>query len=244
MSGVIKAVRETWQVTRSEVAARWGGFCLLTLLVLTGYAAFIFSMVTLNIGGLPNYYKGFRALEGVVEALTLSMPLWERYELLAEQPLLEFGYRHPVMGSLEGLYTLTLHAVLNLLLMSALIAVYCLLMGRALRGRGLTPKTLAGFGLGGGGSAAGVLTAGAATVACCGGAGASVLLSLLGVGAGIGLFLAEHDRAFGALGLVLMVVNVWVTVRWIAPGERVALNPPSRACSPEAVPRALEEVPR
>jgi len=241
MAGSIQTLRERWQVTRGEVAARWGGFCLLTLLVLTGYAAFIFSMATLNAGGLPNYYHGFRALEGIVEDVTLSMPLWQRYELFAGQPLFAFGYRDPVMGSLEGLYILTLHAFLNLLLMSALIALYSLLMSRALRGRSLTSKPLAGFILGGGGSAVGVLTAGAASVSCCGGAGASVLLNLLGVGAGIGLFLAEHDRAFEILGLVLMVVNLWVTVGWIVPGKRAASIPPFRASSRGAVERVLEE---
>jgi len=213
MSGGVPALRDAWLVTRSEVAARWGGLCLLTLLVLTGYAGFIFSMVVLSIGGLPNYFRGFRVLEGFADALTLPMPIWGRYELLSEQPLLEFGFRHPVMGSLEGVYTLTLHAGLNLVLMSGLIAVYCLLMRRVFRSGGFSGRVVAGFGLGGGGSAVGVLTAGAATVACCGGAGASVLLSLLGVGGGIGLFLAEHDRAFGALGVLVMLIVLWVAAR-------------------------------
>ena len=212
---MIRIVRETWQVTRSEVAARWGGLLLLTLLFLAGYAGFIFSMTALNIGGLPNYYKAFAILEGIVETLTLSMPLRARYELLSEQPILMLGYLHPLMGSLEGAYVLTFHALLNLIVMSALIALYCLLLARAVRRRGLTRRTLAGLGLGGGGSTVGVMTAGAATVACCGGAGASVLLSLLGMGAGIGLFLAEHHRAFGALGILLMLVNLWIAARWI-----------------------------
>lgn len=216
-TGMIRAIQETWQVARSEVAARWGGFCLLTLLFLAGYAGLIFSMTVLNIGGLPNYLKTFRVLEGIVETLTLSMPLRERYEDLSEQPILMFAYLHPLMNSLEGAYTLTLHALLNLILMSALIALYCLLLGRALRRRGLTRGTVAGLGLGGGGSAVGVLTSSVASVACCGGAAASVLLTLLGVGAGtgIGLFLAEYDRAFGVLGVLLMLVSLWIAARWI-----------------------------
>jgi hypothetical protein len=161
----------------------------------------------------------------VVETLTLSMPLRARYELLSGQPLVEFGHRHPTMGTLEGVHTLTLHAWLNLVVMSALIALYCLLMSRALHDRGVTSGTLTGFLLGGGSSAMGVLTASAATVACCGGAGASIALSLLGVGAGAGLFLAEHDHAFGALGFVLMLVNLWVTAGWIVPDPRTAASP-------------------
>jgi len=89
---------------------------------------------------------------------------------------------------------------------------------RALRGVGLTRKTLTSLGLGGGASAAGVLTAGAATVACCGAGAASILLTLLGAGAGVGLFLAEHDRAFGGLGLLLMLANLWVAARWVRAG--------------------------
>lgn len=213
---MVRAIHETWQVARSEVAARWGGFCLLTLLTLGGYGAFVSSMVALNAGALPNYFKGFRVFEGIVETLTLSMPVRERIELLAEQPILLFGYRHPVMGSLEGAYTLTLLALLNFLVMSALIALYCLLAGRALRRRVSTKRTAAAVGVGGGGSVLGVLTAGAATVACCGGAGGSILLSLLGAGAGVGLFLAEHNRAVGALGIVLMIVNLWVAAGWVS----------------------------
>lgn len=211
-------MREAWRTVRAELAARWGGFCLLTALVVAGYAAVIFSMAALNVGALPNYFRWFRVVEGLEELLTLAMPLGERYELLAEQPIFEFGYLHPLMGSLEGVYTLTLHTALNLTLVSALIALYCLLMARALRGGGLTRKTAASLGLGGGASAAGVLTAGAATVACCGAGAASILLTLLGVGAGVGLFLSEHDRALGALGLLLMLGNLWVAARWARSG--------------------------
>lgn len=214
----IQALRDAWRTVRAELAARWGGFCLLTVLILAGYAAAIFSLAALNVGVLPNYFRWFRVVEGLVEILTLAMPLGERYELLAEQPIFEFGYRHPLMGSLEGVYTLTLHTALNLALVSALIALYGLLMARALRGVGLTRKTLASLGLGGGASAAGVLTAGAATVACCGAGAVSILLTLVGVGAGVGLFLAEHDRAFGGLGLLLMLANLWVAARWARSG--------------------------
>ena len=214
----IQALRGAWRTVRAELAARWGGFCLLTVLILAGYAAVIFSMAALNVGTLPNYFRWFRVVEGLGEVLTLAMPLGERYDLLAEQPIFEFGYRHPLMGSLEGAYTLTLHTALNLVLVSALVALYCLLMARALRGVGLTRKTLTSLGLGGGASAAGVLTAGAATVACCGAGAASILLTLLGAGAGVGLFLAEHDRAFGGLGLLLMLANLWVAARWVRAG--------------------------
>lgn len=214
----IQALRDAWRTARAELAARWGGFCLLTVLILAGYAAVIFSMAALNVGTFPNYFRWFRVVEGLGEVLTLAMPLGERYDLLAEQPIFEFGYRHPLMGSLEGAYTLTLHTALNLVLVSALVALYCLLMARALRGVGLTRKTLTSLGLGGGASAAGVLTAGAATVACCGAGAASILLTLLGAGAGVGLFLAEHDRAFGGLGLLLMLANLWVAARWVRAG--------------------------
>ncbi|MFZ1061599.1 MAG: hypothetical protein WAP47_20695 [Candidatus Rokuibacteriota bacterium] len=214
----IQALRDAWRTVRAELAARWGGFCLLTVLILAGYAAVIFTMAALNVGTLPNYFRWFRVVEGLGELLTLAMPLGERYELLSEQPIFEFGYRHPLMGSLEGVYTLTLHTALNLVLVSALVALYCLLMARALRGVGLTRKTLTSLGLGGGASAAGVLTAGAATVACCGAGAASILLTLLGAGAGVGLFLAEHDRAFGGLGLLLMLANLWVAARWVRAG--------------------------
>jgi len=214
MSAVFEVVRRTLRAIRDEVSARWGGFCLLTLLTFTGYSAFIFFMAALKAGALPNYYRGFRIVEGIEETLTLSMPLHDRYELLAEQPLFEFGYLHPLMGSLESAYTLTLHVLVNLLVMSALIAAYCLLMARALRVRGLTRTTMAGLGVGGGGSTVGVLTAGVATVACCGGTGASILLTLLGAGAEIGVFVAEHDRAFGAAGLLLMLASLGMVARF------------------------------
>lgn len=210
--------------------ARWGRLVVLTLLILLAYGAFIFGMTALNIGRLPNYFRVFDVAEGVIDALTLSMPLWGRYELLTEQPVLEMGYRYagdgPVIrGTLEGVYVLSIHVVANLLLMSMLIALYCLLMSQALRGRGLTGKTAASSLLGGGGGSFGVLTAGAASVACCGGGGVSVLLSLLGVGAGIGVFFVEYDRAFGVLGVILMLLNLWFVSHLITARECARPSP-------------------
>lgn len=214
MSAAMRTARDTLRVVRDEVSARRGWFCLLALLTFAGYAGFIVAMVALRAGTLPNHLRGFRVAEGIAEALTLAMPFRERYALLAEQPLLEFGYLHPLMGSLEGAYTLTLHVLLNLLLVSALIAAYALVMARALRARGLTGRALAGLGLAGGSSTLGVLTAGAATVACCGGPAASVALTLLGAGAGAGVVLAEHDGAFGAFGVLLMLASLGVAARF------------------------------
>lgn len=234
---MIEAARARWRTGRREAAARWGWLCLVTLLVLAAYATFVFAMAALNVGVVPNYFVAFSAVEGIAEILSLPMSLRDRYDLVTGQPLVAFGYRHPVMGSLEGLYVLTAQALFNFLLMSALIALYCLFMSRALQARGVTPRTLTGFVLGGGSSLVGVLTAGAATVACCGGAGVSVLLSLLGVGAGAGLFLVEHERAFGAVGLALMLVNLWVTVGWIVSANRSTPDFSSGVCAH----RLLEE---
>jgi hypothetical protein len=221
----MQVLRVRWRVTWSELAAQWVTFSVLSALVFAGYATFIVTMTAVNAGGLPNYYRSFAAVEAVVETLTLTMSASARYELLAEQPLLEFGRQDPTMGTLEGVYTLSLHSALNLVLMSALIALYCLLVASALRRHGVTSATLGGFLVGGSGSAMSVLTAGAASVACCGGTGASVALSLLGVGAGAGLMLAEHDRVFGAIGIVLMLVNLWITAGWLVPRQRIVATP-------------------
>jgi len=213
LSSLGRAVRDTWLVASREVASRWSLFLLLTLTVYLGYGALIFSLTVLGTAKLPNYFKWFDMWEGIADVLTLPMPLWARYDLLSHQPLFEFAYRHPVLHTLEGQYTMTLHAALNLLLMSALIAAYCLVMGRALRLRGVTGKTIGSAGLGGGGGSAGVLTAGVASVACCGGSGVSVVLAALGAGSQVGAFLAEHDEAFAGLGIILMLLSLWFASR-------------------------------
>ena len=225
----MQALRLRWRVIRSELTARWAMFGVLSGLVFAGYALIIVTLTSINAGGVPNYYRNFAAAEAVVETLTLTMPASARYELLAEQPLLEFGRQHPTLGTLEGVYILSLHAAVNLVLMSALIALYCLLLSSALWRRGVTSGTLGGLLVGGSGSAMSVLTAGAATVACCGGTGVSVALSLIGAGTGAGLFLAEHDRAFGAFGIGLMLVNLWITAGWIVPRQRIVASPASVA---------------
>lgn len=207
------ALREAVRVVRDEVAARRGRFFVLAGLTFAAYVFAIAGVVTLRAGAVPDYVRGFSVLEGLQEVLTLSMPLSERYELLAEQPLLEVGYLHPVMGTLEGASTLTLHVLFNLLLMSFLMAAYMLVVGRALRTRGLAGRALGGLGLAGGGSTVGLLTAAAATVACCGGPATSALLTLLGASAGVSGFVTQHDRAFGAAGVLVMLVSLGMAAR-------------------------------
>lgn len=210
----------------AEVSARPSRFLALTLLVLAGYAALIFAVTAANIGRLPNDVHVFAVREGLVDAFTLSMSLSDRYHLLAEQPLVEFGYRYPaggavVEGTMEGVYTLTLHVATNLTLMSALIAIYLMLFARILRARRL--GRAAGGGLVGlGGGPVGVLSAGAASMACCGGSGASIVFSVLGVAAGVGRVLVEYDQLFGIIGLALIIVSVWATARVAAASSACA----------------------
>ncbi|MBI4637901.1 MAG: hypothetical protein HY727_16320 [Candidatus Rokubacteria bacterium] len=213
LSYLARAVRETWLVASREVASKWSLFLLLMSAVYLGYGVLIFSLTVLGTAKFPNYFKWFHIWEGIVDVLTLPMPLGARYDLLSHQPLFEFAYSHPVMHTLEGLYIMTLHAALNLLLMSALIAAYCLVMGRALHIRGATGKTMGSAGLGGSGGSVGVLTAGVASVACCGGSGVSVLLAALGAGSQVGAFLVKYDEAFAALGIILMLLSLWFATR-------------------------------
>jgi hypothetical protein len=37
--------------------------------------------------------------------------------------------------------------------------------------------------------------------------------------------LAEHDRVFGAIGIVLMLVNLWITAGWLVPRQRIVATP-------------------
>jgi hypothetical protein len=211
-----ESLRRSWRLTRDEVRARPGRFLALTTLVLGGYGLLIFALTAATTGRLPNYFRLFDVAEGVIEALTLSMSLPDRYYLLAEQPVLEFGYRYPgggpiYEGTMEGVYTLTLHVVGNLGLMSMLMAVYFMLLGRVLRVRRVDTGTAGGSAASLGGGSVGVLSAGAASMACCGGGGVSILLSLLGFGAGIGAFMVEYDQLFGLAGLAVVVGSVWLT---------------------------------
>jgi hypothetical protein len=215
MASPTRALGESVRLVWGEVWVRWGRFCLLGLLTFAAYAVVIVGLVALRAGAVPNYARTFNALEGLQEVLTLAMPLQERYALFAEQPLLELGYLHPLMGTLEGAYTVTVHVLLNIVLVSALIAAYVLVMVRAFRARGLTARTVTGLGLVGSGSTVGILTAGAATVACCGGPAASAVLTLLGASAAAATFVTEHDQALGAVGVLLMVVSLWMATRLV-----------------------------
>lgn len=205
------SVRLVWD----EVSTRWGRFGVLAGLIFGVYAVVIVGLVALRAGAVPNYVRAFDVLEGMQEVVTLAMPLKERYELLAEQPLFEVAYRHPLMGTLEGAYTLTLHVLVNLVVVSALGAAYGLVMARAVRARGVSGRTVTGVGLVGAGSTVGVLTAGAATVACCGGPAASAVLTLLGASATVATFVVEHDQALGVVGVLLMIVSLGMATRLV-----------------------------
>lgn len=221
---LVRPLQDTWRLTKKEVGTRWGRFVVLTLLILLLYAVFIVSAAALSVRAIPNYFRWYDVIGGIWDSLTLSMSLLDRYELLSEQPLFEFGYVRPagdglIVEAYEGVVAVTLHVVLNLLLMSALIAAYCLLLGRYFRSKGPVGTAVGSSALAGGGGSIGVVTAGVASVACCGSAGLPAVLSLVGVGAGVGLFLAEYDRLFGLLGVLLMVPNLWIVARMVQRNE-------------------------
>lgn len=220
---LIRHAREIARVVYEEIRAHPVAFGLLTGAVFVAYLGLIFALTVLSTEKLPNYFRRFAVVEGIVENLTLPMPLAARYESLAEQPLFEFAHREPAFGQFEAQYTLTLHTALNLFLISSLIAVYVLLFIRVPCARRLGRRGVASLGVGAGGSGAMVLTAGAASVACCGGTGAPFLLTLLGSGVGgglLGTFVVEHDEAFGGLGVILMLVNLWFVSSRLSGGYR------------------------
>lgn len=199
-SGVLKAIA-------ISVLRRKGRVLSLTLAILAFYNLLVFSLLAFSSRSFPNYGRLHPVLGGIVETFLLTPPLRETLWLLENQPLFEYGRIASPSGMPEWVYTLRLQTLFTLLIASLLLAVYVSLLLDVLSGVRQGVGRLEGVGTPaalGGASLGGVLGAVVSVGACCGPASGALLLSLLGAGSGLVLFITEYHVLVEALGFLIL----------------------------------------
>jgi hypothetical protein len=194
------------------------GVCLYQVLLLAPFVAY---------GALPNYFRLRGVWTGIVESVKLRPPPGALWELIADQPVYEFGATDR-LGFVALQFVATTHSLITMLvlpLLVALLAVLLIEVRLALRGTsGPTARAL-GLSIP---TVASLFGASTSAAACCGASSGPVLLTLLGVGFGTASMIVEHAEIIEATGFGLLVANVLTLSGWLArrppgPGGLVAI---------------------
>jgi len=220
-------VRRALGTVAEVVRARPRRFARLWLAAALAYQLFLLAPFA-AFGAPPNYLRVYDAWGGVVESIRLRPPWAALLELVADQPVYEFGVRDR-LGFVPLQYVATVHGLVTMLLLPLLVALAAGLVARAwsLPAAGRRRPLARGAALGSGGTLLGLLGAATSAAACCGASSGPVVLGLLGIGAGTAGAVVERAEWLEAAGFAVLVVDVLVLAGWI--GAR-----PAAACAGNA----------
>ena len=97
---------------RTGVRARRWTVAASTLAVFVVYHALILGILVAGLGGAPNYLRLYPAWENARRIARLTPSAADAAALIAREPLVEYGRRHPAFGVAVWSYELTWSNVL------------------------------------------------------------------------------------------------------------------------------------
>jgi hypothetical protein len=185
-------------------ARRWtvaGG----TVAVLGFYQASILGILVVSLGGAPNYLRLHPFWENARRIVRLTPSATDIVVLLAREPLVEYGRRHPVFGVAVWSFELTWSSLLFFVSFSVLVGLYLGIGGPAARWGAM--GSLGGAGL------VGLLGAGVSSLTHCGLGSFGVLLAVAGISASTIQWSARLEPVLIPAGYVLIVLAIFARVR-------------------------------
>jgi hypothetical protein len=191
-------------------ARRWtvtGG----TVAVFGFYQASILAILVIGLGGVPNYLRLHPVWENARRIVRLTPSTADVVVLLAREPLVEYGRRHPVFGVAVWSFELTWSSLLFFVSFSVLVALYLGIGGPA-AGWG-TMGSLGGAGL------VGLLGAGVSSLTHCGLGSVGVLLAVAGISASTIQWSAGLEPVLIPAGYALIVLAIFARVRELPSGR-------------------------
>lgn len=199
---------------------------LIAAFILGGYFAFIFMVMLIQWGMLPNYFRLHNALRGYQDTFYLFFKAdisWQDFAfMLTNQPIFEFGLVHREYVIINWLFRVTVLTVLNLIPISVLLSIYFLLLVNFIKDRRRSPSKGGGAaGLAGvaGSSLSGIMGSAVTMGSCCGASSVSIFLGSIGLSGGVALLLAENSSLIGLIGLGILFLSVlWLSGRIREPG--------------------------
>ena len=207
-------------VNIDRVAHNKGTFMFCAIGFVSVYVGLIVLVCYLQTGFWPNRLRGFDYFSGVWESATLPVPIIERYQYIAFQPLFELEAVHPTLKSTVSgrpisiwRFTTRTATVTRTLVNTLLISVFLITFINFLR----ISKRVSHSGIKGAigyivlsltvlGAFMGLGASLGAT--CCGGVSVSVVFYLMGMSPEVGLEAAKWADPVSRIGLLVLIGSI------------------------------------
>jgi len=203
-------------VLRVRVRARWCTVAATTLAVFGLYQALILGILVAGLGGAPNYVRLYPPWENARRIVGLRPSAADTAALMAREPLLEYGRRHPVFAAAVWSFELTWSSLLFFVSFSALVGIYLGIGGRAARWG--TVGSLGGAGV------VGLLGASVSSLTHCGLGSFGVLLAVAGISTTTIQWFGRLEPVLIPAGYALIALAIVARARGLVPLPVVAVT--------------------
>lgn len=198
----------------ARVGARRSAVATAALAVFAVYQVLILVILVAGLGGAPNYLRLYPAWDNARRIVRLTPSASDAVTLIAREPLLEYGRRHPAFGVAVWSYELTWSGLAFFLSFSALVGVYLGIGGLATRWGAV--GSLSGAGV------VGLLGASVSSLTHCGLGSFGVLLAVSGVSTTTLAWFQGLEPVLIPAGYALIVLAILARARGLAPAWTAA----------------------
>lgn len=198
----------------ARVRARCGTVAAAALAVFAVYQALILAILVAGLGGAPNYLRLYAVWDNARRIVRLTPSMADTVALIAREPLLEYGRRHPTFGVAVWSYELTWSSLVFFLSFSVLVGIYLGIGGLAARWGALA--SLSGAGM------VGLLGASVSSLTHCGLGSFGVLLAVSGISTTTLQWWGRLEPVLLPAGYALIVLAILARARGLAPAWTAA----------------------
>lgn len=198
----------------ARVGTRRSAVAAAALAVFAVYQALILVILVVGLGGAPNYLRLYPALDNARRIVRLTPSTSDTAVLIAREPLVEYGRRHPAFGVAVWSYELTWSSLVFFVSFSALVGVYLGIGGLATR--------WGAVGSLGGAGVVGLLGASVSSLTHCGLGSFGVLLAVSGVSTTTLAWFQGLEPVLIPAGYGLIVLAILARARGLAPAWTAA----------------------
>jgi hypothetical protein len=184
------------------------------LAVFAVYQALILAILVAGLGGAPNYLRLYAVWDNARRIVRLTPSMADTVALIAREPLLEYGRRHPTFGVAVWSYELTWSSLVFFLSFSVLVGIYLGIGGLAARWGALA--SLSGAGM------VGLLGASVSSLTHCGLGSFGVLLAVSGISTTTLQWWGRLEPVLLPAGYALIVLAILARARGLAPAWTAA----------------------
>jgi hypothetical protein len=198
-------MRNLWALANRISIRRWAAA---TLAVFGLYQAAILAILVAGLGGAPTYVRAYPVWENARRIVRLTPSAVDAVTLIAREPLVEYGRRHPVFGMAVWSFELTWSSLVFFVSFSGLVGLYLGIGGTTTRWGSMSSLSVAGV--------AGLLGASVSSLTHCGLGSFGVLLAVAGVSTTSIQWFARLEPVLIPAGYALIALAIAARARGLA----------------------------